>query len=148
MQMCTRDSPGLANSTQDFTTAQYITRLDVNTAQMRIQADQALAMIDIDHIATEKKVACFNHSTIGRSPDISAFGCNNIETVVRVTLLLIKKSSQPVYAANLAADRPDKINIRIGVRPVVFCSPFEHAFAGDTLHVLFVGIDLAFVLDG
>ena len=56
-------------------------------------------MIDIDHITAEKEITGFNHGAIGRSPDIGAFGRCNIETVVWITLLLIKKSSQPVYAA-------------------------------------------------
>ncbi len=59
---------------------------------MGIQADNALAMIDINHIATEKEITGIDHGAICGGFDRRAFiGCD-VQTAVWPTLLFIKKT--------------------------------------------------------
>ena len=113
MQVRTGDASRLADGTENITPAQYIARFDIDPAQMCVQADQALAMIDIDHIAAEKEITRLDNGAIGGDTDICTFGCRNIEATVRVALLLVKKSAQSKDAADFTADRPDEFDVLI-----------------------------------
>ena len=112
MQVRPGYSTRLADGPKNIAAFQPVSRLDVDTAEVCVEADQSLAVIDIDPVAAEEKVAGFDHGTVSGYPDVSSLGGGDIKTVVGISFLLVEKPAQSEDAADLSADRPDEFDIR------------------------------------
>ena len=148
MEMGAGDATGLPDITDDVTLLDHVSRFNIDLAHVCIEADDALAMIEIDHVAAEEEIAGIDHGTVSDRLDRCAFiGCD-IQPAVWSALLFVEETSQSEDAADPAGHRPDEVDLRFCVCILLFCLLLTLALSNDTFSILFVGIDLAFVLDG
>ena len=67
--------------------------VDVDLVHVGIQANDALAMVDENHVAAEEEVTGINDGAISGGFNRRANFGGDIEAVVRLTFLFIKKAS-------------------------------------------------------
>ena len=82
-----------ANSTNELPLFNTITGFNLDAVHMCIQADNALTVVNIDHIAAEKKVTSIDDSTVSSGFDRSTSDSRDIQAVVGSTFLLVEKTA-------------------------------------------------------
>lgn len=119
--MCSRNAAGLAHGTDDIALVDHVPGLYIDAAKVRIQADDALSMVEVDQIPAEEKITGINHRATGCGAYRRTFDGGNIKAFMRASFLFVKKTAQAEDAADAPGDRPDEVNIGQGIRSKGSC---------------------------
>ena len=93
MQVGASCSTCLTDTADDIALFDDIACFDGNFTHMGIQANNSLTVVDENHVSTEEEVTRFDNNAIGGCFYWCAFFRSYIETIVRIALLFVKKTS-------------------------------------------------------
>lgn len=123
----------------------FLAEADVDLTEVGEQRDQALSMVDINQVTTEKEITGFDN--------LACTGCkygrtrvsSDIHATMRSPLLSIENPAPAKTAGTDALDWAQKINIYINHRIMIARFLFARLFGQDTFHITGVRINLALV---
>ena len=105
MQMRPGDAAGGTDRAYELALLYPLTFLNGDFAHVQISADQSLAMVQKNAVAVEEVIAGADHCGRGGGQDIAAGYGGDVQAIMRLSWLIVKKAFQSKQAAQPAIDR-------------------------------------------